>query len=313
MGAGHDHWPSPEEAAKAPDFRRKLGWAFAVVFSIVIVQAIGAWVTGSLALLVDMVHSLTDSMGLVVALVAAILMVRPASKKRTWGYRRIEVLAALLQALLLMGVSIYAIMEGIERWQNPPEVLGFELMIFAIISLSANVIAMFILASGRNANFNMKAAFLEVLMDALGTIAVIISAIVLMTTGYARADTLAAFVIAAMIIPRAALLIRETTRVLMEFTPKGLDLDEMREHMLDLDHVREVHDLHVSTVASGLVTLTAHVVVEDECFHDSHATETLKALKKCVAEHFNIHIHHSTFQIETEHIAEHEPEAVKHD
>ena len=152
----------------------------------------------------------------------------------------------------------------------------------------------------------MKAAFLEVLMDALGTIAVIISAIVLMTTGYQRADTIAAFVIAAMIVPRAMLLARETVRVLMEFTPKGLDLDEVRRHLLAMDHVQDVHDLHASTVASGLPTLTAHVVLDDSCFNDGHAVEILEHARRCVAEHFDVAIHHTTIQLETDHHSEHE-------
>ncbi|MBU8577630.1 cation diffusion facilitator family transporter [Brevibacterium luteolum] len=312
MGAGHDHGPSPEEAAQAPDFRRKLGIAFTLVFAIVVAQGIGAWVTGSLALLVDMVHSLTDSAGLLVALVAATLMIRPPSKRRTWGFRRIEVLAALGQAVLLVGVSVYALVEGIERWANPPEVAAPELLVFGLVGLVLNFTAMMVLASSRGANFNMKAAFLEVLMDALGTLAVIASAILMMTTGYQRADTIAAFAIALMIIPRAALLIRETMRVLMEFTPKGLDLDEVRRHLLAMDHVQDVHDLHASTVATGLPTLSAHVVLDDSCFTDGHAVEILEHVRHCVAEHFDVAIHHTTIQLETEHHSEHEAAGALH-
>lgn len=312
MGAGHDHGPSPVEAARAPDFRRKLGIAFALVFTIVLAQGIGAWVTGSLALLVDMVHSLTDSVGLLVALVAAVLMLRPASSRRTWGFRRVEILAALGQGLLLLGVSVYALIEGIGRWAEPPEVAGLELMFFGFVGLALNIAALLVISSGRAANFNMKAAFLEVLMDALGTIAVIVSAVVLMTTGYQRADTIAAFVIAAMIIPRAVLLIRDTTRVLMEFTPQGLDLDEVRDHILALDHVKDVHDLHASTVASGLPTLTAHLVVDDECFTDGHASQILQQVRGCVAEHFEVSVHHSTFQVETEEITRGETAVSRH-
>ena len=312
MGAGHEHGPDPVEAARAPDFRRKLGLAFALVFSIVLAQGIGAWVTGSLALLVDMVHSLTDSVGLLVALVAAILMLRPANSRRTWGFRRVEILAALGQGLLLLGVSIYALIEGIERWTDPPEVAGLELMFFGFVGLALNIAALLVISSGRTANFNMKAAFLEVLMDALGTIAVIVSAVVLMTTGYQRADTIAAFAIAAMIIPRAVVLIRDTTRVLMEFTPQGLDLDKVRDHILALEHVKGVHDLHASTVASGLPTVTAHLVVDDECFTDGHAPQILYEVRACVAEHFEISVQHSTFQIENEKISSSEPTASKH-
>lgn len=312
MGAAHEHHPSPQEVAKAPDYRRKLAIAFGLVFSIVVAQAIGAWITGSLALLVDMVHSLADSGGLLVALVAATLMLRPPSKHRTWGFRRVEVLAALGQAVLLVGVSIYALMEGLERWNNPPEVAADELLIFGLVGLALNLVAVMVLAAGRDANFNMKAAFLEVLMDALGTLAVIISAVIMMTTGYHRADTIAAFVIALMIIPRAWILIRDTLRVLMEFTPKGLDLDEVRQHILDLDHVKDVHDLHASTVATGLPTLTAHVVLDDSCFEDGHASEILAEIQQCVREHFEVVVDHTTFQLETALNREHEVDASVH-
>ena len=159
----------------------------------------------------------------------------------------------------------------------------------------------------------MRAAFLEVLNDALGSLGVIIAAIVIATTGFMQADAIAGLLIATLIVPRAFKLMRETTGVLMEFTPKGLDLDKVRSHILELDHVKDVHDLHASTVATGLPILTAHVVVEDECFTDGHAAQTLREIKDCVAGHFEVSIHHSTFQVETEHIAEHEPEISKHD
>lgn len=301
MGAGHDHGPSPEEAAKSPDYRRRLAIAFALVFSIVVAQGLGAWLSGSLAILVDMVHSLVDSSGLLIALVAATLMIRPPNKKRTWGFRRVESLAALAQGLLLFGISIYAVWEGLKRWANPPEVAATEMLIFAAIGLALNITAMLVLSSSRGANLNMRAAFLEVLMDALGTVAVIISGILMLTTGYHRADTIAAFVIAVLIIPRAALLLRDTVRILMEFTPKGLDLDMVREHILAFEHVKDVHDLHASTIASGLPTLSAHVVLDDTCFTDGHAPEILNDLRHCISKDFEISIDHTTFQLETEH------------
>jgi cobalt-zinc-cadmium efflux system protein len=145
----------------------------------------------------------------------------------------------------------------------------------------------------------MRAAFLEVLNDAFGSLGVIVAAIVIATTGFLQADAVAGLLIAALIVPRAFLLLRETARVLMEFTPKGLDLNEVRRHILELDHVADVHDLHASTVATGLPTLTAHVVVDDECFTDGHAAEVLHEVRRCVAEHFPVSIQHSTFQIET--------------
>ena len=240
-------------------------------------------------------------------------MLKPANSKRTWGFRRIEVIAALGQSALLLVVGTYAAIEGIRRLFEPPEVPASELLIFGIIGLVANIIAITILASSRGSNFNMRAAFLEVLNDALGSLGVIIAAIVISTTGFMQADAIAGLFIATLIVPRAFKLMRETTGVLMEFTPKGLDLDKVRSHILELNHVQDVHDLHASTVATGLPTLTAHVVVDDECFTDGHAAQTLQEIKDCVAGHFEVSVHHATFQIETEHIAEHEPEVSKHD
>ncbi|WOF21876.1 cation diffusion facilitator family transporter [Microbacterium betulae] len=312
MGAGHDHGPSPDGAGVPGDYRKRLVIAFGITFTVFVAQAVGSVLTGSLALLTDTAHMLTDTSGLLVALVAATLMLRPPNSQRTWGFRRIEVIAALGQATLLLAVGVYAAIEGIRRLFEPPDVPSTELLVFGIIGLVANVLAISVLASSRGANFNMRAAFLEVLNDALGSIGVIVAAIVIATTGFQQADALAGLLIAALIVPRAFKLMRETTSVLMEFTPKGLDLDEVRRHIVELDHVKDVHDLHASTVGTGLPTLTAHVVVEDTCFTDGHAAEVLHDVRDCVAEHFDVAVHHSTFQIETEHISDHEPESIKH-
>lgn len=312
MGAGHDHGPSVTEVGQPGDYRRKLWIAFGITATIVVAQAVGSVITGSLALLTDTAHAATDASGLLVALIAATLMLRPATSSRTWGFRRIEVIAALGQATLLLLVGFYTAIEGIRRLFEPPEVPAAELLFFGIIGFAANITAILILFSSRGANFNMRAAFLEVLNDALGSLGVIVAAIVIWTTAFQRADALAGLFIAALIVPRAFKLMRETTSVLMEFTPKGLDLDAVRAHILELEHVKDVHDLHASTVATGLPTITAHVVVEDECFMDGHAVEMLQAVRACVAEHFEVSVNHSTFQIETEHISAEELASVKH-
>ncbi len=317
MGAGHNHGHNHAhvhgEEGGPQDNRARLWLAFGITGIIVIAQLVGAIVTGSLALLTDTAHALTDASGLLVALVAANLMMRPATSKRTWGFRRIEVIAAMFQSVLLLVVGIYAAIEGVRRLVEPPEVPAMELLVFGIIGLVANVIAIGILSSGRNSNFNMRAAFLEVLNDALGSLGVIIAAIAIATTGFQRADSIAGLFIAALIVPRAFKLMRETARVLMEFTPDGLDLDEVRTHILNVDHVREVHDLHASTVATGLPTLTAHIVIDEKCFRDGHAAEVLANLKECVAKHFDVTIQHSTFQIEPPSIRDHEPDSVRHE
>ena len=311
MGAGHHHAPA-DGTGHPGDFRKKLWIAFSITATIVVAQAVGSVVTGSLALLTDTAHAVADASGLLVALIAATLMLKPADSKRTWGFRRIEVIAALGQATLLLAVGLYAAVEGVRRLFEPPAVPATELLAFGVVGLVANALAITILASSRGANFNMRAAFLEVLNDALGSLGVIVAAVVIATTGFQQADAIAGLFITALIMPRAFVLMRETTSVLMEFTPPGLDLDEVRRHLLALDHVKDVHDLHASTVATGLPTLTAHVVVDDRCFTDGHAAEMLHEVRECVAEHFEVSVHHSTFQIETEHIAEHEPDAIRH-
>lgn len=309
----HDHGPDAAELAARPgDFRKRLWITFGLTAAIVAAQAVGSVITGSLALLTDTAHAITDASGLLVALIAATLMLRPATSRRTWGFRRIEVIAALGQAALLCVVGLYAAVEGIRRLFQPPEVPATELLVFGVIGLAANVIAIVVLASSRDANFNMRAAFLEVLNDALGSLGVIIAAIVIATTGFQRADAIAGLFIAALIIPRAFTLMRETIRVLMEFAPDDLDLDEVRAHILGLDHVREVHDLHASTVATGLPTITAHIVLGDECLTDGHAVQVLREVKECVADHFPVAVHHSTFQIEIGQPEACEPDAVVH-
>lgn len=309
MGAGHVHGHTHTGATGHPG---RLRVAFGLTAGMVVAQAAGAVITGSLALLTDTVHALTDAIGLLVALVAAHLMTRPASSKHTWGFRRVEVIAALGQATLLLGVGIFAAVEGVRRLVEPREVPPTELLVFGAAGLACNVVAILVLSSSRESNFNMRAAFLEVVNDALGSLGVIVAAVVIATTGFQRADTVAALFIAALILPRAVRIMRETAAVLMEFTPHGLDLDLFREHIMALHHVVDVHDVHASTVATGLPTISAHVVVEDECFRDGHAADLLRDVKTCVAEHFDVSVHHSTFQIETADIRDSESHEVLH-
>lgn len=292
MSHDHDH-------GSATTNRKKLAWAFGITVTILVAEVIGAFLTNSLALLVDAAHMLTDSTGLLLALTAATLIMRKPTSKRTWGFRRAEVLSATLQSTLLLGVGIYALVDGIRRLFEPTEIAGGGLLIFGIIGLLGNVASMAILASGRDDNLNMRAAFLEVVNDALGSVAVIISAIVISTTGWMRADSLAAMLIAILIIPRALKLLGETTHILLESTPKGLDLEEVRAHLVAHPQVLAIHDLHASQIATNLPILSAHVVVEDEAFHTGAAATLLGELQSCVAEHFEVSIEHSTFQIES--------------
>ncbi len=294
MTAGaHDH----AHAATGAN-RRRLAIAFGIIATVLVAEVIGAIITGSLALLVDAAHMLVDAGGLLVALLAARLMERAATSRRTWGLRRAEVLAATAQAAVLLGVGLFVIVEAVQRIGAPAEIAGAELLVFGVIGLVANIVALLVLAGGRGADLNMRAAFLEVLGDALGSVAVIAAAIVIMTTGWQPADSIAALVVGALIIPRTLRLLRDAVDVLLESVPRDIDLDDVRQHLLDEDHVVDVHDLHISQIATGLPVLTAHVVVESGCFHDGHAPRITAALQRCVAEHFPVAIDHATFQLE---------------
>lgn len=310
MAADHHHGPTDGRADRG--LRNRLLIAFGITALIVLTQAIGSVITGSLALLTDTAHALSDSTGLLVAVIAATMMLRPPSSKRTWGFARIEVVAALGQALLLLVVGSYAAVEGLRRLLEPAEVQGKELLFYGIIGLAANIAAMVVLSSSRDANFNMRAAFLEVLNDALGSLGVIVAAIVIATTGFQRADTIAGLFIAALILPRAYRLLRETVRVLMEFTPKDVDLDAVRAHILELDHVHEVHDLHASTIGTGLPVVSAHVVIDDDCFESGHAPQILEQIRSCLKEHFPVSFEHATIQMETTAVRERTCTGVEH-
>ena len=295
---GHSHGP-PEGGHQG-----RLAVAFGITASIVVAQVVGSVLTGSLALLTDTVHLLVDASGLGIALLAARVSQRPPTAQRTWGYRRAEVLAALAQSAVLLAVGVFVIVEAVQRLQDPPDIPGGELVVFGVIGLLGNVAALAVLASRRTASLNLRAAFLEVLNDALGSLAVIVAAVVITTTGWQYADTVAALVIGALIVPRAVRLLRETAAVLLESTPPGLDLGEVRVHLQRVEHVREIHDVHASLIATGLPQLSAHVVVDSGCFRDGHAGRILDELQDCVRDHFGVE--HTTFQVEPDTHPEHE-------
>jgi cobalt-zinc-cadmium efflux system protein len=283
----------------APETHRtRLAIAFGITAAILLAEVVGAVLTGSLALLVDAGHMLTDTGGLLMALVAASLTLRAPTSRYTWGFRRAEVLAATAQAGILLAVGVYALVEGIRRLVEPAEVASGGLLIFGVVGLVGNLASMAVLNAGRSANLNLRAAFLEVTVDALGSVAVIVSAIVIAVTGWTGADAIAGMLIAAFIVPRSLLLLRETSHVLLEAAPRGLDLDKVREHILRVPHVVSVHDLHASQIATGLPTLSAHVVIAESCFYDGHASRMLDELQACVAGHFDVSVEHSTFQLE---------------
>jgi cobalt-zinc-cadmium efflux system protein len=299
MGAGHSH-----SGSELADHRGRLGAVLAITITVLVVEVVGAVVSGSLALLADAAHMLTDVAGLTLGLLAAVLARRPATDARTWGYRRAEVLGAAAQAAALLAVGLFVIVEAVRRLLHPPEVTPGIMLAFGAVGLAGNLVGLAVLASGRGESLNMRAAFLEVLNDALGSVAVLVAAAVIALSGWLRADPLASMLIGVLIIPRTVGLLREVVDVLLESTPKHLDLAGVRDRILSLPHVHDVHDLHASQVATGLPVLTAHVVVDDSCFYDGHLGSMLDELQRCISDEFDVE--HSTIQFEAPAHADHE-------
>jgi cobalt-zinc-cadmium efflux system protein len=240
---------------------------------------------------------LTDVTGLLISLVAMTLAARPATLTRTFGLQRLEILAAAANAGLLFVVAAVIGVEAWQRWRDPSSVDGPLMLAFAAVGLAANLAGMLLLRGGSRQSLNLKGAYLEMMGDLLGSLAVIVAAIGIWLTGWDRIDPLASVVVVLMILPRAWLLLREALSILLETTPKSLDLTEVREHLLAQDDVVDVHDMHAWTITSGVEVMSAHVVVRSQqppC--DTGAL--LAELQGCLLGHFNIA--HSTLQIEPE-------------
>jgi cobalt-zinc-cadmium efflux system protein len=299
--SSHDH----SHATSGDTHRGPLLTALIITVAILVAEIVGAAITGSLALLIDAAHMLTDAGGLAMALLAATLAKRPTTAQRTWGFARAEVLAATAQAVVLLGVGLYVFIEGAQRLFRPAEIQSDLMIWFGVIGLAGNVVAIFVLLRSRSANFNLRAAFLEVVNDALGSVAVIVAAIIIALTGWYAADAVVAMLIGVLIVPRTLKLLRETIDVLLERAPAGLDMEAVRTHLLNQEHVVGVHDLHATQVSSGLPVLSAHIVLDDSCFLDGHAPVILAQLQDCVADHFSVAIDHSTFQLESQSHREH--------
>ncbi|MEQ6898949.1 cation diffusion facilitator family transporter [Microbacterium sp. KR10-403] len=285
----HDHAPGIREAGN----RRLLAISLSLTGAVMVVQIVGGLLSGSLALLADAAHMFTDAAALVIALIASSVALRPANDRRTFGYQRAEVLGALVNAVILIVLAVWVAVEGVLRLTGERvEVAGPAMLVVAIIGLCANAVSMWLLSSAQRRSINVRGAYLEVMGDLLGSVAVIIAAVIILTTGWMPADALASLLIAVMIVPRAVGLLREVTSVLSESVPAGMHVDAIREHILTTPGVREVHDVHVWQLTRGAPVFTAHVVVDD----DASAGEVLSRLQNCLADHFDVE--HSTFQLE---------------
>lgn len=297
---GHDHGI----VTAGGKHRGKLAIALSIAAAVFVMEVIGAWVTGSIALLADAGHVFTDMFGVAFALLAATMAQRPPSQRRTFGWLRLEVIAAALNALLLIGVGLYVAYEAIRRLIEPEAVEAGLMLVVAVIGMLANLVSLRILTAGKDESINVRGAYLEVLGDLLGSMAVVIAAGVMMLTGWDRADPVASLVVAGLILPRSLRLLRDALRILMEATPRDLDLTEVRRHLLAVPGVVDVHDLHAWTITSGVPALTAHVVVDETALEACGPESMLDQLQECAQDCFEIA--HTTFQIEPQGHRRHE-------
>jgi cobalt-zinc-cadmium efflux system protein len=283
----HDH-----EHSAAAAHRGRLAAVFAITMAVLVVEVVGSALSGSLALLADAGHVLTDGAGIGLALLAVRFAGRPATPQRTFGYYRLEILAAVVNAVLLFGVAGFVLVQAWRRLFDPPEVASGLMLAVAAVGLVANAVSMWLLRTGQRHSLTMRGAYLEVWGDLLGSVAVLAAAAVIAVTGFQAADPIASALIAVLILPRTWRLLREAVDVLLEAAPKGVDLAEVRRHLVQTPGVTDVHDLHAWTITSGLPVLSVHVVLE----RDADAGRVLDGLGACLAGHFDIE--HSTFQLE---------------
>jgi cobalt-zinc-cadmium efflux system protein len=298
----HDSHAAPRTATGR--HRRRLLIVVGITATVFVGEVIGGLLSGSLALLADAGHMLTDSTGLIIALVAATMATRPATSTRTYGLQRVEVLAALVNGLLLTGVAVWVLLRAIDRWNEPVDISSRLMLAVAAVGAVANLAGLLILRAGQAESLNVRGAYLEVLGDLLGSVLVVMAAIVITFTGFTRADSLASIAIFVLIIPRAWSLLREVVDVLLEATPRGVDLAEVRRHIAEVPGVVDVHDLHAWTITSGVPVLSAHVVVDKPCIAQGRSGEVLDRLGACLGEHFDVD--HCTFQLEPEGHQDHE-------
>lgn len=292
MGQGHGHGSAAEAASASGRYVRRLGASFAVLLAFFVLEALVGFFTSSLALLSDAGHMLTDVLGVGMALAAITAARRPAEGKRTFGLYRMEVLAALANAVLLFGVAGYILYEAIGRFREPPEVAGVPMMLTAAAGLAANLVVFALLRQGANESLNVRGAYLEVLADTVGSVGVLIGGAVTWAFGWYLADPIVAVAVGLFVLPRTWKLARQALRILVQQAPEGLDVQALRADLAALPSVTEVHDLHVWTLTSGMEVASAHLTTGAGADHGG----VLVAAQRMLAERYRID--HATLQVE---------------
>jgi cobalt-zinc-cadmium efflux system protein len=275
--------------------RRALFFTFGLTFSYFVVELVGGILTNSLALLADAAHMLTDVAGLGLALFATWMSQKPATPTKTYGYYRVEILAALANAVALFLISFYILYEAYRRFEEPPEVASLPMLVVAVVGLVVNLVSLWILRKGAEESLNLHAAFLEVMSDALGSVGVIVAGLIMLASGWYYADPIFGVLIGLFILPRTWALLKQAVNVLLEGTPAHINLPAIEKAMLQVKEVAAVHDLHVWTITSGMEALSAHVVLREDRQPRSAAV-VLEAISALLKESFAID--HSTIQIE---------------
>src|SRR5712691_1089626 len=309
--SGHSHGTRPEHGHShgsrltlTGEHRKSLIIVLFITLSVAIAEAIGAWISGALVLFADAAHMAADVAGIGLSLLAVVFASRPPTLKRTFGYARAEILAAVVNAVILFAMSVFILSEAISRLVTPSSVESPLLVGFGIVALAANATSLLVLRRGQSQSLNIKGAFLEVASDALGAAAVIVTGIVIGVTGFARADPIASLLVGVLILPRTWRLLTDALDVLLEASPRGIDLTAVRRHLTGLPGVTDVHDLHAWTITSGLPVLSVHVVVDPDVLTEGRSARMLDVLQGCLRGHFDVD--HSTFQLELAGHADHE-------
>jgi cobalt-zinc-cadmium efflux system protein len=272
---------------------RRLGVVLVLVLAYLVVEVVAAILTNSLALLADAGHMLTDAAGIGLALLAIWFAQRPATPEKSFGYYRVEIFAAIANAIILFGVAAYILYEAVQRLAAPPEVVGLPMLAVAVVGLVVNLVSMRLLHAGAQTSLNLRGAYLEVVGDLLGSVAVIVAAIVISLTGWTPIDTIASVVIAGLILPRTWTLLREAVDILLQASPRGVRIEEVRQHVLRARGVVDIHDLHAWTLTSGQNVVSLHAVMEP----GADPAAVLDELCACLTDDFDME--HSTIQLET--------------
>lgn len=292
LGAGHSHTTTTPSGTAAGRHKTRLLWTLTLTSTFMVVEVIGGLVTGSLALLADAAHMLTDAGGLVLALIAIRFAERPASPQKTFGYVRMEVLSALTNAVVLLLLTAFIFYEAYQRFLDPPEILGGPMLAVAVAGLVVNLVCMKLLSAGSTESLNVKGAYFEVLGDMLGSLGVVIAAVVVMLTGWTLADPIIGAGIGLLIVPRTWMLLKQAVHILMEGTPPEIDLGLLERKLLGISGVVAVQDLHVWTITSGVDSMSCHLVIADM----AQARATLIAANETMKSGFGLA--HATIQIE---------------